>query len=231
MPVFQNLELNIQAVENFLLTDVDFELIVVDNGSTDGTWDYLKTKPVRVISNEVNVGIGPALNQGLAVAEGDYLAFVCNDMIAHPATFGRMLRAFDDDIYCVTPMFTGGELPKDWWYQAQRIAFQPLEVKLIGPPCPPFPPEDQMMGGFWVISRKAYEELGAFAKEMPSWYGDVDMWCRYRWAGHPVVQVNALIHHFESQTTSKVKGIVTPHPTEAQAVFERIWGPVEEICE
>ena len=228
MPVFQNVHLTVQAVENLLLTDVDFELIVVDNASTDGTAEYLESKDIRVIANSINMGIGPAIDQGFQVAKGDYLAFVCNDMIAHPSTFRKMLKV---DAYCVTTRFTRQEMPSDWWEQAQKIIDEPLSWRIIGPPCPPYLTEDQMMGGFWVITRKAYEELGAFAPELPAWYGDVDMWCRYRRAGHPVVQVNTLIHHFESQTTCKVPGTNTPHPLDAQKIFETIWGPVEQICE
>ena len=54
-----------------LLTDEPYELIVVDNGSTDGTLEFLRALPdVRVIANVDNRGFPVAANQGIAVATG-----------------------------------------------------------------------------------------------------------------------------------------------------------------
>jgi GT2 family glycosyltransferase len=57
MPVYQNLELNREAVANLLRTDVPFELIVVDNGSNDGTTEFLASQPLTMIRNHENLGI------------------------------------------------------------------------------------------------------------------------------------------------------------------------------
>ena len=52
------------------LTDEPYELIVVDNGSTDGTVEYLRAFPdVRLIANDTNRGFPAAVNQGIAVVE------------------------------------------------------------------------------------------------------------------------------------------------------------------
>jgi len=63
-----------------------FEVIVVDNGSTDGTPDYLRDLAaadgrVRVILNGHNRGFAAANNQGLALAEGEYLVLLNNDTV------------------------------------------------------------------------------------------------------------------------------------------------------
>ena len=63
-----------------------WELIVVDNGSTDGTGTYLagvrdmSTVPVTVVSNATNVGFPAAINQGLRLARGEYLVMLNNDV-------------------------------------------------------------------------------------------------------------------------------------------------------
>ena len=64
-----------------------WELIVVDNGSTDGTRDYLAgvhdaaSIPVTVIANATNRGFPAAINQGLQVARGEYLVLLNNDVV------------------------------------------------------------------------------------------------------------------------------------------------------
>jgi GT2 family glycosyltransferase len=184
-----------------------------------------------MIRNHENLGISPAIEQGFALAKGDYLAFTCNDMVIHPSTFGRMLQAFEDpNVWCVTPMFTDLAMPLDWWELASKLAGEPVRWKIIGPPMPPHPQEDQMMGGCFIMSREGYETCG-LDPELPDWYGDPAIWCRMRQLKHPVVQVNALIHHFQSLTTARVPGIKTTHSFKAQRVFEAKWGKVQDVLD
>jgi glycosyltransferase involved in cell wall biosynthesis len=64
-----------------------WELIVVDNGSTDGTAEYLAgvrdaaAIPVTLITNARNAGFPSAVNQGLQVARGEYLVLLNNDAV------------------------------------------------------------------------------------------------------------------------------------------------------
>ena len=64
-----------------------WELFVVDNGSTDGTPDYLAgvsdvaDVPVTVVTNATNRGFPAAVNQGLRAARGEYLVLLNNDVI------------------------------------------------------------------------------------------------------------------------------------------------------
>jgi len=65
----------------------DFETVVVDDGSTDGTPDYLTTlgADVRVVRQD-NRGPGAARNAGVAAAKGDYIAFLDSDDLWFPWT-------------------------------------------------------------------------------------------------------------------------------------------------
>ena len=73
----------------------DFELIIVDNGSTDGTREYLKSLDnIKLILNDENVGFSKDNNQGLEVAEGEYIAFLNNDILLYPNWFEECEKVF-----------------------------------------------------------------------------------------------------------------------------------------
>jgi GT2 family glycosyltransferase len=63
--------------------DIDFEIIVSDNGSSDGSVDMIKKEFPRVIliENNANLGFGAANNKGLAVAKGKYIFYLNSDTV------------------------------------------------------------------------------------------------------------------------------------------------------
>jgi O-antigen biosynthesis protein len=88
IPCWNQLEFSRQCVRALLHhTRSPWELIVVNNGSTDGTGDYLaglqdaSPVPVTVIANSINRGFPAAINQGLHEARGEYLVLLNNDVV------------------------------------------------------------------------------------------------------------------------------------------------------
>ena len=88
VPCFDQVEFTRHCLEAlFRFTRLAWELIVVDNGSTDGTAAYLKSVqdatgvPVTAITNARNLGFPAAINQGLQVANGEYLVLLNNDAV------------------------------------------------------------------------------------------------------------------------------------------------------
>ncbi len=73
------------------------EIILVDDGSTDGTREWLSTlgEPFRVVLNERNLGFAAATNRGAAIARGRIFALLNNDLVLRPGWLGPMLRALD----------------------------------------------------------------------------------------------------------------------------------------
>jgi hypothetical protein len=74
-----------------------WELIVVDNGSTDDTAVYLagvqdaSGVPVNVVSNATNRGFPAAINQGLQLARGEYLVLLNNDVVVTDAWLEQLV--------------------------------------------------------------------------------------------------------------------------------------------
>ena len=79
----------------------DYEVIVVDNGSTDGTRDYLRDLAqvhphIKPMLYEENLGFAAGNNQALAVASGDTIVLLNNDTIVPPGWLRGMVRHLDD---------------------------------------------------------------------------------------------------------------------------------------
>ena len=94
---FDNLLVTRLCLETLLAHTGDCEIIIVDNGSRDGTAEYLenlaaKNPRVRPISNSTNLGYSRANNQGLAAAAGDVLILLNNDSLVPPGWLPRLTR-------------------------------------------------------------------------------------------------------------------------------------------
>jgi GT2 family glycosyltransferase len=76
---------------------VDFEVIVTDNGSTDGSLDFVRQHypQVKIVANGANLGFGPGNNAGFKVATGDYVLILNPDTILRPHALEQLL-AFAD---------------------------------------------------------------------------------------------------------------------------------------
>lgn len=96
MVTYNRLPLTKQTLESLLkTTDFPFNLIIVDNGSSDGTQDFLKEwkikcsvrsdlpclNDIKLIFNEKNRGIGTGRNQALAASSAEWLSTIDNDVI------------------------------------------------------------------------------------------------------------------------------------------------------
>src|SRR5215813_14234454 len=67
------------------VVDTDFEVIVSDNGSTDGSIEFIRKDypQVRLVENGANLGFSKGNNAGIRVATGDYILILNPDTILH----------------------------------------------------------------------------------------------------------------------------------------------------
>lgn len=86
IPLFNCLPLTrdcVATLKKSLPEELEYEIILVDDGSNDGTKDWLKSlqSPFRAIINESNVGYAASNNHGARAAKGEYLCLLNNDLI------------------------------------------------------------------------------------------------------------------------------------------------------
>lgn len=103
IPTFNHAHFLGQAIESVLAqTFVDFELVVVDNCSTDNTRELVASyasadSRVSYFCNESNVGPRENLNRCLSHASGEYVKILCADDLLEPACLEESLRALEGD--------------------------------------------------------------------------------------------------------------------------------------
>lgn len=99
MPAYNSEPYIAQAIESILgQTYGDFEFIIINDGSTDGTADVVRQyhdKRIRFIDNKKNQGLIAVLNQGLDLCRGEYVARMDSDDISLPTRFERQVAYMD----------------------------------------------------------------------------------------------------------------------------------------
>ncbi|MBR4815323.1 MAG: glycosyltransferase family 2 protein [Paludibacteraceae bacterium] len=100
--IFNQLPMNRMFYDSIVKnTDSEFELIIVDNGSTDGSVEFFKSlgNNVRVIENDGNYSYPYCQNEGIKVAKGDVFAFLNNDILLSPHWDSRLMQVLGKDGY------------------------------------------------------------------------------------------------------------------------------------
>lgn len=99
MPVYNCARFLRESVASVLGQNLkDFELILVDDGSSDGSWEILQNftdKRIRTFRFEQNIGVGSARNFAIEKTDCEYLAFLDADDLAHPARLAIQVAHLD----------------------------------------------------------------------------------------------------------------------------------------
>jgi len=184
----------------------DLEIIVSDNGSTDGSIDFLRERfssSIRLLENGENLGFGTAVNRGLKEVSGEYLIFLNNDLVLDPASIGKLVDLLEsnDEI--------GAAVPKILYYE-KRNTFNSFGVGIhyTGIACPnkidqiddqDLDLTETACGGIFMFPRKVYETVGGFDEDLFLYHEDHDLSWRIRLAGWKIMATPeaVLYHHYK----------------------------------
>lgn len=192
----------LKCVESVIQNTKDFELIVVDNMSDDGTTGYLDDKikkhsdVMKVVRTEKRYTFAEANNIGLGVAEGEYIIFLNNDTVVGPEWTERMFAHFVNcplkNIGMVGPVSSSsngrqmvGVQDPEAWYQQHRGHWSQAGV---------------LFGWCMMIPRKVLDEVMedgmAFDERFINSHEDNDLALRVQLAGYKlVIAMDTYIYH------------------------------------
>ncbi len=234
---YNNLALTKLCLESVLRnTDYpDYEVIVVDNRSSDGTPAWLESLAARcenvsIILNDENAGFARANNQALARATGDYLVLLNNDTVVPPGWLSRLLRPLADPaIGLVGPMtnFVGNEAKLEvayaTWREMEAFAHEHTwrhhdEIADI-----------HMLAMFCLaMRREVFARIGPLDEQFGiGMFEDDDYSLRVRAAGLRVVcAAGVFVHHFGQAAFGKLieSGAYNPLFDRNRALYEKKWG-------
>jgi GT2 family glycosyltransferase len=185
----------------------ELEIIVVDNGSCDDSEGVAKAFEVKWLPLKGNIGLGPALNQGAAIASGEYLLFVNNDMRFAPDFVAALVDPLrqDREIFATDgkqffwdesgPGHAATRLRKTKSKQDSEVELVPgLYFSLVNEmeSTPVF-----MASAACMLARKSiFDEIGGFDRRLPLGYEDAEICLRAWIRGWKTVYVpNAVCWH------------------------------------
>lgn len=171
-------------------TSRDFDVLVVDNGSTDGSAEWLREKNIPSVFLKENTGFSGAVNTGIRVVRTPYVILLNNDTEAEPDYVEQLLQAIEASprIFSVSPkmvqmyhrelMDDAGDMYSIMGWAYQRGVGQ--ETGRYDRPCHVF----SACAGAAIYRREVFEEIGYFDEMHFAYLEDIDVGYRAKIAGY-----------------------------------------------
>jgi GT2 family glycosyltransferase len=171
------LEKYIPSIVTALGGHPDNEIVVVDNGSTDGSADFLREHfpNVRILALPANLGFGGGSNAGFAAAKNDVVVLLNSDMRVAPDFLAPLLEGFtDENVFAVScQIFLSDPLKRreetgltlSWWEDGSLKVSHKEDSTITGLfPCA------YGGGGSCAFDRRKFLELGGFDELLAPFY-------------------------------------------------------------
>lgn len=195
-----------EAVDSVLQQSFgDFEVIIVDDGSSDETPDVAQSiNDHRVIYHrQENRGLAGARNSGVALSTGEYLAFLDSDDLLLPKKIATQVTALEDQ-----PAI--GLVASGWEYITENGLPLGMGKPWVGRAAPDL--ESILIGGLTVVHavllrRTWFERVGGFD---PSFRmaEDMDFWYRLGLAGCPMMWVPAIVCQYRIHGANMSRAVI-----------------------
>jgi len=224
---WQQLALNLPAVLAACARFGDAEIVVVDDGSEDGTCSRLAGEYplVRVVARPQNGGFAAAANDGVRAVRGEIAVCLNNDLRPEPGFLAPLEAALrdDPDLFAAAPRtwnarFGGDEGPTAARFRAGLIDVVFPDRESAGPGASAASPILYACGGAAAYRRDRFLELGGFHSLFhPFYWEDADLGWRARRRGWGAVHIPASVVHHAGGAT-----IAARYPAaEIRAIYER----------
>lgn len=198
IPVYNGINYLREAIDSVLnQTYNNYEIIVVDDGSTDDTWAVIQSYGSKIMGiRQNNHGVGGALNTGIKASTNDYIAWLSHDDMFLPTKLQCQIdfllhnNQFDA---CYTDFYqinTSGSILRTFespWYPREQAMWMMFRQMYIH-------------GSTMLINRKCFNKVGLFSEEL-RYTQDAEMWLR-------------IIRHFSIGRVPETLGKQRIHPAQ-----------------
>lgn len=186
----------------------EFDILVVDNGSQDGSVEWLKDHEIPSIFLEENTGFSGAVNVGIRACETPYVILLNNDTEPYPDYVGELVRCMDrfPEVFSASSkmlQLSNRELMDDAgdMYSVLGWAYQ----RGVGQPASRYSRARQVFAacaGAAIYRREVFEEIGYFDESHFAYLEDIDVGYRAKIFGYKNVYCpTAKVCHVGSGTS------------------------------
>jgi glycosyltransferase involved in cell wall biosynthesis len=196
IPVFNGANTVARAVDSVICQrfDAEFEVIVVNDGSTDATAAVLGQYAGRIrVVNQQNRGPAHARNTGAVLSTAEYIAFLDADDAFMPGKLARTVPKLASDEQAAMLFHDAVSLNRD----GREIAPSCVSPEKAHPPS-----MAEMLTQLWpiitstvVMRRRTFQACGGFSEEFKFGYEDPDLWIRARERGHFIYVAEPLTYY------------------------------------
>ncbi|MBN1824239.1 MAG: glycosyltransferase family 2 protein [Endomicrobiales bacterium] len=193
---------------------IEYELIFVDNGSNDGTKEYLKKledsgRDVKAILNESNLGFSKGNNQGMRVAKGDYVLLLNNDVLLTGNWLERMIACAESDpkIGVVGPITNHavGQQVVEYYAGEGDAELQKYAVLHLMKNAGYWHETHRIIGFCMLLKREVIDKVGLLDERFgPGGYEDYDYCLRIKQSGFRImIARDVFVYHIGGQGYQK----------------------------